>query len=116
MIFTNIDKIHDLFIIEALFDLYQDIKYYLHDLGDYKYEIETENETLIDLNKVLKLAKQKSDAAELIKYKKLRLKEYPEIGDQLDALYHYFESEGIENSFTIMIKEIKDKYPKTNSI
>ena len=42
-------------------------------------------------------------------YKIQRLKEYPPIGDQLDALYHggVFPKEMAD-----LIKSVKDKYPK----
>ena len=42
-------------------------------------------------------------------YKTLRAKDYPPIGDQLDALYHagVFPAEMAEK-----LKAVKDKYPK----
>lgn len=43
----------------------------------------------------------------VIEYKNLREKEYPNIKDQLDILYH----EGYEG-WKNKIQEIKDKYPK----
>ena len=43
-------------------------------------------------------------------YKQLRQFEYPDIGDQLDALYHAgVFTEDMANK----IKAVKDKYPKT---
>ena len=45
-------------------------------------------------------------------YQRLRKAEYPSISDQLDALYHYFSDNNIENNFTNMLNEIKNKYPK----
>jgi hypothetical protein len=42
-------------------------------------------------------------------YKENRVKEYPPIGDQLDALYH---AGVFPASMTASIKAIKDKYPK----
>jgi hypothetical protein len=44
-------------------------------------------------------------------YKSQRLKEYPSIGDQLDALFHagVFPPE-----MAATIQSIKDKYPKSN--
>lgn len=48
----------------------------------------------------------------LIKYKFDRQKVYPKIEDQLDEIYKYFQSEGIENTFTSMIKTVKEQFPK----
>lgn len=45
-------------------------------------------------------------------YQRLRKAEYPSISDQLDALFHYFSDNNIENNFTNMLNEIKNKYPK----
>ena len=45
-------------------------------------------------------------------YQRLRKAEYPSMPDQLDALYHYFSDNNIENNFTNMLNEIKNKYPK----
>ena len=42
-------------------------------------------------------------------YQENRVKEYPPIGDQLDALYH---AGVFPASMTASIKAIKDKYPK----
>jgi hypothetical protein len=42
-------------------------------------------------------------------YKENRVKEYPPIGDQLDALYH---AGVFPAAMTASIKAIKDKYPK----
>ena len=42
-------------------------------------------------------------------YQENRVKEYPPIGDQLDALYH---AGVFPASMTVSIKAIKDKYPK----
>ena len=43
-------------------------------------------------------------------------RKYPEIGDQLDALFHAIDSDSdLKNKFSefhSMIKEVKDKYPK----
>ena len=48
----------------------------------------------------------------LIKYQFDRQKAYPEIGDQLDAIYKYFKTEGVTNSFTDMIDTVKTEFPK----
>ena len=45
-------------------------------------------------------------------YQRLRKAEYPDLEDQLDALYHYFTDNNIENNFTNMLNEVKLKYPK----
>jgi hypothetical protein len=42
-------------------------------------------------------------------YQENRVKEYPQIGDQLDALYH---AGVFPAAMTASIKAIKDKYPK----
>ena len=42
-------------------------------------------------------------------YQENRVKEYPPIGDQLDALYH---AGSFPAAMTASIKAIKDKYPK----
>ena len=42
-------------------------------------------------------------------YQENRVKEYPPIGDQLDALYH---AGVFPTAMTASIKAIKDKYPK----
>ena len=43
-------------------------------------------------------------------------RKYPEIGDQLDALFHAIDSDSdLKNKFSefhSMIKEVKDKYPR----
>jgi len=43
-------------------------------------------------------------------YKHKRQFEYPDIGDQLDALYH---AGAFPEDMAKQIKEVKDKYPKT---
>ena len=43
-------------------------------------------------------------------YKELRQCEYPDIGDQLDALYH---AGVFPEDMANKIKAVKDKYPKT---
>lgn len=47
-------------------------------------------------------------------YKKLRREAYPELADQLDALWHGMDSGEIKKSepFYSMIKSVKDKFPK----
>tara|TARA_B110000902_G_scaffold208666_1_gene238154 strand:+ start:318 stop:602 length:285 start_codon:yes stop_codon:yes gene_type:complete len=42
-------------------------------------------------------------------YQENRVKEYPPIGDQLDALYH---AGVFPTAMTASIKAVKDKYPK----
>jgi len=69
--------------------------------------------TPITLEEVEAINKAKEEAyIASLDYKQLRVREYPQLGEQLDALYHYFEANGIVNDFTTMIKEVKDKYPK----
>lgn len=50
-------------------------------------------------------------------YRRDRKSNYPEIGDQLDALFHAIDSDSdLKNKFSefySMIKEVKDKYPKS---
>lgn len=48
--------------------------------------------------------------APVLTYRELRAREYPPIGDQLDALYHagIFPAE-----MAAQIRAVKDKYPKT---
>lgn len=47
-------------------------------------------------------------------YKHKRISEYPDIGDQLDMLWHGMDSGAFPklDSFYEAIKSIKDKYPK----
>lgn len=49
-------------------------------------------------------------------YRRDRKSNYPEIGDQLDALFHAIDSDSdLKNKFSefhSMIKDVKDKYPK----
>ena len=47
-------------------------------------------------------------AYDALEYQRQRESEYPEIGDQLDKIYH----DGIDAWKADMIKPIKDKYPK----
>lgn len=42
-------------------------------------------------------------------YREKRRREYPRIGDQLDALYH---AGSLPTDLTAQIKAVKDKYPK----
>jgi hypothetical protein len=64
------------------------------------------------LENILSLVDELHAEWQLTKYKSLRSKEYPSIGDQLDNLYRYFTEIGVENDFTRSIKQVKDKYPK----
>ena len=52
-------------------------------------------------------AKELSDAYNAIEYQRKRVDAYPNIGDQLDKIYH----EGIDE-WKKVIKAVKDKYPK----
>lgn len=47
-------------------------------------------------------------------YRKLRKKNYPSIGDQLDSLWHSMDRHSTTRiePFYSMIKAVKDKYPK----
>ena len=49
-------------------------------------------------------------------YKDSRLSDYPDIGEQLDALYHAIDADsdlkGKFSTFHTAVKKIKDKYPK----
>ncbi|MCM1323835.1 MAG: hypothetical protein NC218_06705 [Acetobacter sp.] len=45
-------------------------------------------------------------------YKEKRLAEYPDIGEQLDMIFH--DKENGTNLWFEKIKEIKEKYPKVN--
>lgn len=53
-------------------------------------------------------------------YKELRIENYPEIGEQLDRLYHDID-EGIfgesakESKFYLTLKEVKLQFPKDNT-
>tara|TARA_R100001443_G_scaffold37478_1_gene51097 strand:- start:67 stop:372 length:306 start_codon:yes stop_codon:yes gene_type:complete len=64
--------------------------------------------------KPVTLDQSKVDAARVeldkLKYKKSRRFEYPEIGDQLDMIYH--DQVNGTTTFKDAIKEVKDKYPK----
>ena len=51
-------------------------------------------------------------------YKRLRKKEYPEIGDQLDALWHDIDdgklgADAKTGTWYLAVKTVKDKYPKS---
>jgi len=62
------------------------------------------NQTKYILGKILEYY-----PAVYLNYKENRMKEYPSIGDQLDALYHA----GIfPEEMAAKIKAVKDKYPK----
>jgi hypothetical protein len=50
-----------------------------------------------------------ADVSPVPTYQENRVKEYPPIGDQLDALYH---AGVFPAAMTASIKAIKDKYPK----
>lgn len=50
-----------------------------------------------------------------LSYSSKRLKEYPSLGDQLDALWHGMDTGtlAISEPFYSTIKAVKDKYPKS---
>ena len=49
-----------------------------------------------------------------IKYQRDRKLEYPEIGDQLDMLFHAIDAGALDKNsdFYTTLKAVKDKYPK----
>ena len=60
-------------------------------------------------NKYVEEDKKKQEDYAKVKYKDVRKEEYPEIGDQLDSLYHagVFPKEMADK-----IKAVKDAHPK----
>ena len=50
-------------------------------------------------------------------YKALRAREYPQIREQLDMLWHAIDQGGLdkESDFYKELKKIKEKYPKGNN-
>lgn len=64
----------------------------------------------------LKEAKEEQEKFEKNEYKELRRKDYGNIGDQLDMLYHDIQTMNTvdqRSSWYKKIKAIKDKYPKS---
>ena len=47
-------------------------------------------------------------------YKMLRAREYPQLKDQLDMIWHAIDDGKLDKSsdFYLMLKEVKDAYPK----
>lgn len=72
------------------------------------------SEGLLPLTKeeIFAKAEELFDEFTLIKYQFDRQKNYPAVGDQLDAIYHYFSDQGITNTFTEMIDQVKQQFPK----
>jgi len=66
---------------------------------------EDEKPTEVEIANKVSILKEYYDSKQYSRDRKL---EYPEIGDQLDKIYH----EGIDAWKADMIKPIKDKYPK----
>ncbi len=94
--------------------------------GHIEYTDNTANETitsitsdmqsLVDANNTAKAkedaevkAEKDAETAFMATYAYKREREYPSIGDQLDALYH---AGTFDSTMTATIKAVKDKYPK----
>ena len=75
--------------------------------AEYDKQITTEGSrpTWSELQTKLVEMQSEHDATE---YQRKRVLEYPEIGEQLDKIYH----DGIDAWKADMIKPVKDKYPK----
>ena len=78
-----------------------------HLIGDKVFITEEEAEEI----RKQQIKKANDDYLATLNYKERRLLEYPSIGDQLDYLYHagIFPKELADK-----IKDVKDKFPKTN--
>lgn len=116
MIITSImEKRNDRWIVlDAIKSLRPGCGYSVHKLNDYKYENiiwDADNSqskpSESDLNAEIARLKAISDAAD---YQRKRSNEYPSVGDQLDDLYH---KGAFSTEMTSLIKETKDKYPKS---
>ena len=72
-----------------------------------------ENETIIEGDRLPEIetlhTQEYKDAQALIQYKEDRRAEYPNIGDQLDALYH---AGVFPADMTAKLKKVKDDNPK----
>lgn len=102
-------------IIEAIHNLRPMSKWHItgYSYEDLMWDDETqekpsEQEILDEINRIIQ--QRKND-----EYKTMRLNEYPNIGDQLDAFWHAMNNNIIEKiePFYSQIKSIKDKYPKS---
>lgn len=67
-------------------------------------------QTLPTLEEVLEEIEKIKDEIQRTQYQRLRVREYPSIGDQLDALFHagVFPPDMAEK-----IRAVKDKFPKS---
>jgi hypothetical protein len=86
-----------------------------HTDGTYELEWHEENtEPPIDYSVIETLALQHEAVYNSKEYQRSRKAEYPEIGDQLDMLWHALDSGTLDKSsqFYTSLKTIKDKYPK----
>ena len=65
-------------------------------------------------NEVLEKIAELQAEYEVNQYQRKRASEYPEIGDQLDMLFHAIDAGTLDKSsdFYTTIKAVKDKYPK----
>ena len=71
--------------------------------------VEMSDEENAEFDALAVAAAKEAEAYALVKYRDDRQKEYPEIGDQLDSLYH---AGVFPSDMAAAIKAIKDKYPK----
>lgn len=68
-----------------------------------------------ELNELRVLQEKTTAAKNLVKYKDDRRSEYPEIGDQLDVIWRYFDTLTLTaeaQSMLDQVKAVKAKYPK----
>ena len=67
------------------------------------------NKVTLDQAKIDAARVKLNSAWDAVKYKDQRKEEYPEIGDQLDSLYH---AGAFPADMAAKLKAVKDKYPK----
>ena len=82
----------------AIYALYPNVVKVVHDIA---YDI-NDNVVEIDLNAINAWVDPNA-------YKEQRVREYPSIGDQLDALFH---AGVFPEEMAAQIQAVKDKYPK----
>jgi len=95
-------------ISKAILSLLPDARFSIED-NDYNKIVWLDDREKPSIDEVqAELIKLENDY-NLTEYRRLRVNEYPSIGDQLDDLFHlgFFSEE-----MTAKIQAIKDKYPK----
>ena len=80
-------------------------------LGEIEAEASTVIRKIVEEESLASLTDEEKANYEANEYKELRRVEYPDIGDQLDALYH---AGVFPEDMANKIKAVKDKYPKNS--